>query len=161
MSDNRSYCKSLNVSPISLGPTTLKVFFSVPLGIRIFTDLHIKRFIVLLWPSWQLYQKSHTNTTFEFQSSPTQNDHNVAWNIEKHSLCRPEEKDFTIEVTDETLCIVFTRKTISRCFHELIFLGTIIFLHTKIFKKSYTDWERLIRSHSSARFCFELSGNSN
>ena len=24
-----------------------------------------------------------------------------------------------------------------------------------------TGWERLIRSHSSARFCFELSGNSN
>ena len=27
--------------------------------------------------------------------------------------------------------------------------------------KSYTGRERLIRSHSSARFCFELSGNSN
>ena len=26
---------------------------------------------------------------------------------------------------------------------------------------SDTGWERLIRSHSSARFCFELSGNSN
>ena len=26
---------------------------------------------------------------------------------------------------------------------------------------SDTSWERLIRSHSSARFCFELSGNSN
>ena len=26
---------------------------------------------------------------------------------------------------------------------------------------SNTGWERLIRSHSSARFCFELSGNSN
>ena len=25
----------------------------------------------------------------------------------------------------------------------------------------YTGRERLIRSHSSARFCFELSGNSN
>ena len=24
-----------------------------------------------------------------------------------------------------------------------------------------TGWERLIRSHSSARFCFKLSGNSN
>ena len=24
-----------------------------------------------------------------------------------------------------------------------------------------TGWERLIRSHSSAKFCFELSGNSN
>ena len=29
------------------------------------------------------------------------------------------------------------------------------------FKKIYTGWERLIRSRSSARFCFELSGNSN
>ena len=28
-------------------------------------------------------------------------------------------------------------------------------------KDPYTGWERLIRSHSSARFCFELSGNSN
>ena len=27
--------------------------------------------------------------------------------------------------------------------------------------KSVTGWEQLIRSHSSARFCFELSGNSN
>ena len=26
---------------------------------------------------------------------------------------------------------------------------------------AYTGRERLIRSHSSARFCFELSGNSN
>ena len=29
-----------------------------------------------------------------------------------------------------------------------------------ISKMSDTGWERLIRSHSSARFCFELSGNS-
>ena len=28
-------------------------------------------------------------------------------------------------------------------------------------KKAYTGRERLIRSHSSERFCFELSGNSN
>ena len=27
--------------------------------------------------------------------------------------------------------------------------------------QEHTGWERLIRSHSSARFCFELSGNSN
>ena len=35
----------------------------------------------------------------------------------------------------------------------------IIFLLQK--NKVTTGWERLIRSHSSARFCFELSGNSN
>ena len=29
------------------------------------------------------------------------------------------------------------------------------------FSKGNTGRERLIRSHSSARFCFELSGNSN
>ena len=28
-------------------------------------------------------------------------------------------------------------------------------------REIYTGRERLIRSHSSARFCFELSGNSN
>ena len=28
-------------------------------------------------------------------------------------------------------------------------------------KYMYTGWARLIRSHSSARFSFELSGNSN
>ena len=32
--------------------------------------------------------------------------------------------------------------------------------HVK-FLDQYTGQERLIRSHSSARFCFELSGNSN
>ena len=32
--------------------------------------------------------------------------------------------------------------------------------HVK-FLDQYTGQEQLIRSHSSARFCFELSGNSN
>ena len=31
----------------------------------------------------------------------------------------------------------------------------------KTYPKRSTGRERLIRSHSSARFCFELSGNSN
>ena len=31
----------------------------------------------------------------------------------------------------------------------------------EILAKRYTGWVRLIRSHSSARFCFELSGNLN
>ena len=33
-------------------------------------------------------------------------------------------------------------------------------VHTK-FTAANTGWERLIRSHSSARNCFEFSGNSN
>ena len=33
--------------------------------------------------------------------------------------------------------------------------------HEELHIFRYTGRERLIRSHSSARFCFELSGNSN
>ena len=49
-------------------------------------------------------------------------------------------------------------------------LGAVCTVHSIIYKPSfpspvpcsvYTGRERLIRSHSSARFCFELSGNSN
>ena len=40
-----------------------------------------------------------------------------------------------------------------------IFGGSPIFRGSVILW--YTGWERLIRSHSLARFCFELSGNSN
>ena len=55
----------------------------------------------------------------------------------------------------------------------LILLKSIKFkyqvVHEQMFKDllsskcqvSVTGQERLIRSHSSARFCFELSGNSN
>ena len=43
--------------------------------------------------------------------------------------------------------------------------GTISFMKSCfpdcISATDITGWERLIRSHSSARFCFELSGNSN
>ena len=35
------------------------------------------------------------------------------------------------------------------------------FLKKSLIDNHYTGRERLIRSHSSARFCFELSGNSN
>ena len=34
-------------------------------------------------------------------------------------------------------------------------------ISVSILKIISTGWERLIRSHSSARFCFELSGNLN
>ena len=47
--------------------------------------------------------------------------------------------------------------------------GNISFFHfpqknppvLKQWANAVTGWERLIRSHSSARFCFELSGSSN
>ena len=47
-------------------------------------------------------------------------------------------------------------------FKTLFFLSFLIFIVSKhTCAKSDTGRERLIQSHSSARFCFELSGNLN
>ena len=43
----------------------------------------------------------------------------------------------------------------------LCLIGLATILLDKRGSVTVTGWARLIRSHSSARFCFELSGNSN
>ena len=42
-----------------------------------------------------------------------------------------------------------------------MFMGVCVQIPEFFSVSVYTGWVRLIRSHSSARFCFELSGNLN
>ena len=59
----------------------------------------------------------------------------------------------------DTMVLVFA--TLAAFLTGIITAVAGAFICWKRFKLLLTGWERLIRSHLSARFCFELSGNSN
>ena len=78
------------------------------------------------------------------------------WLCDRQKDCESGEDEHDQLCGEYSVCgCVIDRRTVSN--NHLLSLYNIL----RKRQQHYTVWVRLIRSHSSARFCFELSGNLN